>query len=339
MRSRVEGDIATFARMKNEGEGSVALSLRGFAPVDVATMASGGSARGATLASATAQLAALGDRLRAVEAADRAECVLLLADITALSNKVDASGIGDPAASPPARRKWSIALRKASGSSAELWIELVVVLLSSPRADEALRALNPALSAGDCARIFDMTAALLLKENRQAQTRVCLGKYVRDAQRCLDALAGAAPASADAAACGAALALAAGALAGVLASKRMYAKRAAGAEALAYDPRFLTFEFHKGWLLKPQQAALLTTFIDAVDETLGEGKAKSSLCHQMIMGAGKTAVIAPMLAITLARDDRLVIQVVPQALVTQVSVLLCTVTFHANHAHNLTRSP
>ena len=88
MRARVECDIAMFAKMKNEGAGSVVLSLRGFAPADVATMASDSGARAATLASANAHLLALSERLRAVGAADREDCALLLADIMALSNKV-----------------------------------------------------------------------------------------------------------------------------------------------------------------------------------------------------------------------------------------------------------
>ena len=39
-----------------------------------------------------------------------------------------------------------------------------------------------------------------------------------------------------------------------------------------------------------------------------------SLCHQLIMGAGKTTVIAPLLALLLGDGNTLVTQVVPNAL-------------------------
>merc|ERR1712038_909577 len=43
-------------------------------------------------------------------------------------------------------------------------------------------------------------------------------------------------------------------------------------------------------------------------------KSNKSMCHQMIMGAGKTTVVAPLLALMLADGKSLVTQVVPHAL-------------------------
>lgn len=80
---------------------------------------------------------------------------------------------------------------------------------------------------------------------------------------------------------------------------------AADGESLAgvtYDPRFLLFEFVYDILLYQPQVALIRRLVEAVE-------AGRSLCHQMIMGAGKTTVLAPLLALMLADGDRLVTQV------------------------------
>ncbi|OEH80097.1 EF hand family protein [Cyclospora cayetanensis] len=75
----------------------------------------------------------------------------------------------------------------------------------------------------------------------------------------------------------------------------------------SYDPRYLVFEFAYGLLLRQPQVALLRQFRDSVN-------AGRSLCHQMIMGSGKTTVVSPLLALLLADGKRLVVSVVPPAL-------------------------
>ena len=57
------------------------------------------------------------------------------------------------------------------------------------------------------------------------------------------------------------------------------------------------------------QVALLHRFVAARRE-------KRSLCHQLIMGQGKTTVIAPLLALMIADGHRLVISIVPPHLPT-----------------------
>ena len=60
-------------------------------------------------------------------------------------------------------------------------------------------------------------------------------------------------------------------------------------------------------ILRESQVALIGKFMDAVRE----GR---SVCHQMIMGAGKTTVVGPLLALLLADGKSLVVQCVPNAL-------------------------
>ena len=63
-------------------------------------------------------------------------------------------------------------------------------------------------------------------------------------------------------------------------------------------------------MLRKQQYDLIVKFKDHADQ----GK---SLCHQMIMGAGKTTVVAPMLSLLLGDGEKLVLQVMPKALLQQ----------------------
>ena len=82
-----------------------------------------------------------------------------------------------------------------------------------------------------------------------------------------------------------------------------------------YDPRLLVFEFSSNLILRSSQVKLIRKFIGSFER--GE-----SLCHQLIMGAGKTTVIAPVLALMLARRQTALVQVVPQALLEMTRSVL-----------------
>ena len=75
-----------------------------------------------------------------------------------------------------------------------------------------------------------------------------------------------------------------------------------------YDPRFLVFEYSSGFVLRKRQCELVSDFVASAKY------GKRSCFHQMIMGAGKTRVIGPMLALILADGTSLVTQVCPSAL-------------------------
>ena len=98
-------------------------------------------------------------------------------------------------------------------------------------------------------------------------------------------------------------------LASNLTAHRSYVAREEGNEnsVCNFDPRFLVFEFVSNFLLKERQIELVNNFIDSYRE----GK---SCVHQMIMGAGKTTVICPLLALLLADGKSLVTLVIPSAL-------------------------
>ena len=70
-----------------------------------------------------------------------------------------------------------------------------------------------------------------------------------------------------------------------------------------YDPRFLIFEFQSNILLRDRQIGLVKRFVDSI-----RGK-KHDIVEQMIMGAGKTTVISPLVCLLLADGHGLVAQV------------------------------
>ena len=93
-----------------------------------------------------------------------------------------------------------------------------------------------------------------------------------------------------------------------IANERHYMKmNPANPNFIEFDPRFLVFEFTYSLMLRKSQVILVNKLMNSIRQ----GK---SMCHQMIMGAGKTTVVTPLLALMLADGKSLVTQVVPHAL-------------------------
>jgi hypothetical protein len=95
-------------------------------------------------------------------------------------------------------------------------------------------------------------------------------------------------------------------LAATLVNRRDYSKKLNDG-LFDIDPRFLLFEFCHGMMLRPSQVVLVRKLIKDI-------RAGRSVCHQMIMGAGKTTVVGPLLAMLLATEQSLIFEVVPPAL-------------------------
>lgn len=95
-------------------------------------------------------------------------------------------------------------------------------------------------------------------------------------------------------------------LAVTLTNKRYYTVDR-GQGVYQMDPRFLLFEFCHGLVLRQAQVKLVHKLLDEI-------KNGRSVCNQMIMGAGKTTVVGPLLAMLMANAQTLVFEVVPPAL-------------------------
>lgn len=129
------------------------------------------------------------------------------------------------------------------------------------------------------------------------------------------------------------------ALTALLCSKREYATIEPSAtvwtaeSTVSIDPRFLAFEFVSPFMLRKMQVDILQSFMQdaatAMDKTELNGLAprqyftQRSAVKQMIMGAGKTTVIGPLLCVVLADGKKLVAQIVPDALLA----MSCEVMF------------
>ena len=92
-----------------------------------------------------------------------------------------------------------------------------------------------------------------------------------------------------------------------LAAKRFFCSPGSSADSFSYDPRLLGAEFLFGVMFRDTQVKLLNKFVASAANG-------DPIVHQMIMGAGKTTVLAPLLGMMLATPKRLVVSCVPAAL-------------------------
>ncbi|KAG7392086.1 hypothetical protein PHYPSEUDO_002310 [Phytophthora pseudosyringae] len=101
-------------------------------------------------------------------------------------------------------------------------------------------------------------------------------------------------------------------LADMLLSKRYYLHGPAeeNSPGWRFDPRFLVFEYVFDILLRGRQVQMIDSFLTS----LAKG---NSRVQQMIMGAGKTTVVGPLLTYILADKEHLVTHVMPTALLEQ----------------------
>lgn len=101
-------------------------------------------------------------------------------------------------------------------------------------------------------------------------------------------------------------------LADVLLSKRYYlhGSTQGATSGWRFDPRFLVFEYVFDILLRGRQVQMIDSFMTS----LAKG---DSRVQQMIMGAGKTTVVGPLLTYILADKEHLVMHVMPTALLEQ----------------------
>lgn len=175
-------------------------------------------------------------------------------------------------------------------------------LLLSSTGDGDMARLNPHLSQQQRSSVRSLAQGICFLSNREAHA----GRALAAASDLLNTLERPKPDVAPSE-----VILKADTLAGLLATKRHIVevdeRHGPSHAAKCCDPRFLVFEFIYGILLREAQVSLVRSFAGSLQK--GE-----SHCEQMIMGGGKTTVVAPLLALMLADGDSLVVQVVPTAL-------------------------
>lgn len=226
-------------------------------------------------------------------------------------------------------------LMRFCGREAHVWLGYVVgCLLSSDWIN--LRKLNPFLSKIDLAIIERSTVALLLRANRVCHINRCVATaqgLLVDYLKLVALTAKVDPdTERDRARLVAAIAQRADRLANELTEKRHYIDIVEGKDgntSYSYDPRYLVFEYTWELLLREKQVHMLREFMGVNSlEARMPGQTRNaggqSRVMQLLMGAGKTSVIAPLLGAMLADGRALVIQVVPPALLEPARQVLRT---------------
>ena len=204
-------------------------------------------------------------------------------------------------------------LRRAASTAAYVWPEFLFAAILSSRGEEDMRRLNPYLPRTHVETVVQLVMLGMLRANRLGHLSRCIGATVVLLQLLQGAL-DAPPAQVSLPK----FVQAADDVASIIAAGRHFTSAVppAGAPdclssaremAVRLDPRFLIFEFTWNILLRKKQVDIVCDFVAQV-------KSGNSKVKQMIMGAGKTTVVAPLLALMLADSSSLVLSVVPKAL-------------------------
>ena len=208
---------------------------------------------------------------------------------------------------PDLRYKLAFALARYGRQESSLWFEFLVASVLSEDAEKQLQKLNPFLSSGNVKRVLDMTVVSLLHANRLGQVRRCLS-YLDDVLKNLTSLkTQSKPSVEEIERKVKSIFTRVEVLAQNLCMSRHYMK--VQGEGVAFDPRYLVFEFSQNVVLRKSQVEMVDMFVQKVQNT-----ENGAVCQQMIMGSGKTTVLAPLLALILADGSNLVCEVVPRPL-------------------------
>ncbi len=210
-------------------------------------------------------------------------------------------------------------LFREGGQETEVWIDYLIASLLSSKSLFDIQKLNPFITQSVFSSLHDIAVFALLLANRIGHINRC----VDEIQSLLKLLipTGVKVVSEEKNRLRAGLVQKGEALAGLLVAGRFYMdetmegndgllkdSHASGqAPVVVYDPRFLVFEFTWNILLRRGQVEMVRTIYSSV-------KRGESIVKQMIMGAGKTTVVGPLLCLLLADGENLVVQAVPPAL-------------------------
>lgn len=199
-------------------------------------------------------------------------------------------------------------MNRQAGQNVWVWVEFLFGTLISSKGCDDLRRLNPYLSLETVNTMFSLITTTMLRANRLGHVNRCIGAIIG-----LEALlqqvlsVPVARRTSLSSSLVPKLIQAGEDLSKNITMARHYMKRTDGGQFL-YDPRYLVFEFVWNIQLRKKQVEIVNDF----RECLSQGKSK---VKQMIMGAGKTSVVAPLLALIVADGSSLVLSVVPKALI------------------------
>eukprot|EP00931_Biecheleriopsis_adriatica_P073552 TRINITY_DN47812_c0_g1_i1.p1 TRINITY_DN47812_c0_g1~~TRINITY_DN47812_c0_g1_i1.p1 ORF type:complete len:4288 (-),score=931.49 TRINITY_DN47812_c0_g1_i1:37-12879(-) len=216
-----------------------------------------------------------------------------------------------PAASAVERCRFR--LMQVAGLMIKPTFESIAVAPLSTRACEDLKACNPFLEAPEA--LLQLLLATQLHATRLGQAARAQAA-VTSLKKTLSQMQQAQQARASSSASGIPKAQAEAQLARLVhsveaAAQQLGAERCfmelAAENSAELDPRMLAFEFLSSFLLRRRQVEMIRDLRDRTVKDLPS-------CQQMIMGAGKTTVVGPMLALCLTDGNTVVLQTMPSAL-------------------------
>eukprot|EP00931_Biecheleriopsis_adriatica_P032930 TRINITY_DN19156_c0_g1_i1.p1 TRINITY_DN19156_c0_g1~~TRINITY_DN19156_c0_g1_i1.p1 ORF type:complete len:5580 (-),score=1373.58 TRINITY_DN19156_c0_g1_i1:6-15065(-) len=202
-----------------------------------------------------------------------------------------------------ARERLHFWLLRYSGHETEMWFQLLCRSLLSQDCFTDFQRFNPFFSEDQVSELLAALSQMMLVTARRQQCCRAM-----DHCRSLLELLERDNATSSAVALRAGITEKSGLLCQTLASERIYIGESKDEKKeIGFDPRFLLFEFISGFLLRPRQVEMVGEFLNII-------RGNGSAVKQMIMGQGKTTVVTPLLSFVLADTERLVVIVVPHAL-------------------------
>ncbi|KNC48811.1 uncharacterized protein AMSG_00592 [Thecamonas trahens ATCC 50062] len=302
--SRLDDDVTTF---KAQVDASRVPRIVGLGSADVDELLSAADGAAGDAARDTA-LAALGKVAATLESLLCELRELAASDATFIADAL-AVVLAEAVAVPPgADGATEFELLRLHGARTELIFDHVTCTLLSDDAAVELRAVNPFLGDDGVATILELTQATLLHATRVAHVNRVVAAATQ-VQATLASLTKRVQTGAGAdAAFASKVQYEVSNLGELLVCERHYGGVESGSGAFSYDPRFLVFEYIFDILLRQRQVEMVNDFVAA------SRSESHAMVQQMIMGAGKTTVIGPLLALILADGKQLVMQVVPTAL-------------------------
>eukprot|EP01059_Diplonema_ambulator_P011882 TRINITY_DN2195_c0_g1_i1.p1 TRINITY_DN2195_c0_g1~~TRINITY_DN2195_c0_g1_i1.p1 ORF type:complete len:3611 (+),score=1490.67 TRINITY_DN2195_c0_g1_i1:684-11516(+) len=196
----------------------------------------------------------------------------------------------------------SFMLRRYCNQEVSIWLEYMLGGLVSSNLKHDLKKLNPFLTDESTNTIEQLVTASVLVACRVGHAN----KARDDIQGLVDVLKSIGSRELKKDALVAHLLQKADAVAMCLSTQRRFIK--SGEAGHVFDPRFLMFEFILNIVLREEQIVMVNDFMNSLRKPGG------SLVKQMIMGAGKTTVVGPLVALMAADGETLIMQVVPAAL-------------------------
>ena len=200
-------------------------------------------------------------------------------------------------------------LERISNQRPSISFDLLTAALLSSTALEDLKEINPFIT--DLPEIFDLLPSILLHTSRITHANRAISQS-RGLQALLRMLQRSQFITTNVQTVIEKIHQTSNELAENLTSSRFYIKEQSenGKRTFSYDPRYLVFEYIFEILLRKRQVEMVDSFVASCRN--GESRVQ-----QMIMGAGKTTVVGPLLALILADGKSLVTQVMPTALLEQ----------------------